>query len=413
MKFGLIGEHLTHSFSKEIHSFIGDYSYEIKEIAPENLEAFIKEKNFSGINVTIPYKEAVIPYLDYVDERALEIGAVNTVVNKHGKLYGYNTDYYGMKALIERAQIEIKDKTVLIIGTGGTSKTAYKVLGDMGADKILFVSYREVKGAYTYDEIYRDFSDKIDVIINTSPVGMYPKNEGMPIDITRFTKLSGLVDVIYNPLRTNLVQTAEKMHIKSTNGLYMLSAQAVFAAEYFGLCKAEEKLCQSVYLSALDKKDNIVLIGMPSCGKSSIGKLLAQKTGKTLVDTDEEIVKKIGMDIKSFFNTHSEAEFRLIESQVTEEISKGNNQIIATGGGIILNYDNIRRLKQNGTVYFIDRSLKLLRSTLDRPLSSSREALEKRYNERYSIYTDVADKRVNGDKTVREVAELILKERRK
>lgn len=413
MKFGLIGEHLTHSFSKEIHSFIGDYSYEIKEIAPENLEAFIKEKNFSGINVTIPYKEAVIPYLDYVDESALEIGAVNTVVNKHGKLYGYNTDYYGMKALIERAQIEIKGKTVLIIGTGGTSKTAHKVLGDMGADKILFVSYREVKGAYTYDEIYRDFSDKIDVIINTSPVGMYPKNEGMPIDITRFTKLSGLVDVIYNPLRTNLVQTAEKMHVKSTNGLYMLSAQAVFAAEYFGLCKAEEKLCENVYLSALDKKDNIVLIGMPSCGKSSIGKLLAQKTGKTLVDTDEEIVKKIGMDIKSFFTTHSEAEFRLIESQVTEEISKGNNQIIATGGGIILNYDNIRRLKQNGTVYFIDRSLELLQSTLDRPLSSSREALEKRYNERYSIYTDVADNRVNGDKTVREVAELILKERRK
>ena len=413
MKFGLIGEHLTHSFSKEIHSFIGDYSYEIKEIAPENLEAFIKEKNFSGINVTIPYKEAVIPYLDYVDERALEIGAVNTVVNKHGKLYGYNTDYYGMKALIERAQIEIKGKTVLIIGTGGTSKTAHKVLGDMGAAKILFVSYREVKGACTYDEIYRDFSDKIDVIINTSPVGMYPKNEGMPIDITRFTKLSGLVDVIYNPLRTNLVQTAEKMHIKSTNGLYMLSAQAVFAAEYFGLCKAEEKLCENVYLSALDKKDNIVLIGMPSCGKSSIGKLLAEKTGKTLVDTDEEIVKKIGMDIKSFFNTHSEAEFRLIESQITEEISKGNNRIIATGGGIILNYDNIRRLKQNGTVYFIDRSLELLQSTLDRPLSSSREALEKRYNERYSIYTDVADKRVNGDKTVQEVAELILKERRK
>ena len=203
MKYGLIGEHLKHSFSKVIHEEIGDYVYEIKEIEPQSVEAFMKAKDFVAINVTIPYKETVIPYLDFIDESAKKIGAVNTVLNKDGKLYGYNTDYFGMKSLIERIGLEIKGKKILIIGTGGTSKTATAVVSDMGAKEIIYVSSRVKKGAISYDEVYENYSD-IELIFNTSPVGMYPENDGTPIDITRLPSLEGLLDAVYYFLSSHI-----------------------------------------------------------------------------------------------------------------------------------------------------------------------------------------------------------------
>ena len=409
MKYGVIGEHLKHSFSPEIHAQIGNYQYEIKEIEPNNLEAFIKGRDFLGINVTIPYKEKVIPMLDFVDPAALSIGAVNTVVNKDGKLYGYNTDYSGMMALANRIGLEIQGKKVLIIGTGGTSKTALRVLTDMGAKEIIFVSHKEVQGAFSYEEVYAYHTD-CEIIFNTSPVGMYPKNDGIPLDFSRFDRLEGVLDVVYNPIRTNLVQKAKELGKKAEGGLYMLGAQAVYASEYFFGERIDTSVFERVYSAVLRGKNNITLIGMPCSGKTTVGKLLAEKTGKDFVDTDEEIVKEIGMSIPEYFAQEGEGAFRLVESRVIERVSAENNKIIATGGGAVLNPDNVRRLKQNGKVYFLDRDLDLLVPTSDRPLSSNRADLEKRYNERYRIYKASCDEVIDGNPSAECVMEEIYKD---
>ena len=309
MKYGLIGEHLTHSFSKIIHEKIGEYVYEIKEIEPQLVDAFMKSKDFNAINVTIPYKQTVIPYLDVIDEGAKKIGAVNTVVNKNGKLYGYNTDIFGMKSLINKMDVSLKDKRVLIIGTGGTSKTAYAVAQDMNAKEIIFVSHTKKDNAYSYEEIYSNHTD-IEVIINTSPVGMFPNSESSPIDIDKLPNLTAVIDAIYNPIRTSLILSAQKRGINAQGGLYMLISQAIYAYEYFTGKSVDKSLCDTIYNQIENEKINIVLTGMPSSGKTTVGKLLAEKIGKTFVDTDDEIVKKIGMDIPSYFDKYGEAELR-------------------------------------------------------------------------------------------------------
>lgn len=412
MKYGLIGEHLTHSFSKVIHEKIDDYVYEIEEIEPQNVESFIKLKNFSAINVTIPYKETVIPYLDHIDESAKKIGAVNTIVNKDGILYGYNTDYSGMKALVNKIGLSIKDKKILIIGTGGTSKTATAVVSDMGAKQIVYVSKSKKDGAYSYGEIYANHTD-VEIIFNTSPVGMYPKNDGIPIDLLKFPKLEGVLDVVYNPLQTNLVIEAKKIGKKSEGGLYMLVSQAIYAYELFMDTTVDVSLCDTIFNDILSQKDNIILTGMPSSGKTTIGKILAKKTFKTFVDTDDEIVKKTGMDIPSYFAKYGEAEFRKVECEVIKEISTRNSLIIATGGGAILNQDNIRCLKQNGKIYFLDRNLENLIPTNDRPLSRNIDALKKRYDERYPLYVSTCDFKIDGNGTPNEVADIIYGEYQK
>ena len=314
-----------------------------------------------------------------------------------------------MKSLAERIGLEIKGKKVLIIGTGGTSKTATAVVSDLGAREIIYVSNVEVKGAYSYDEVYLNHTDA-EIIFNTSPVGMFPKNDGMPIDITKFPCLEGLLDVVYNPIRTNLVLKAKELGIKSEGGLYMLGAQAVYAYEHFMSTRVEKSLCDSIYKKVLSQKDNIILTGMPSSGKTTVGKYLAEKTGKTFVDTDDEIVKKIGMDIPSYFKAYGEAEFRKVEAEVIKEVSKGNSQIISTGGGAILNPENIRCLKQNGKIYFLNRDLELLIPTSDRPLSSDIDALKKRYEERYPIYKSTCDIEIDGNGTITQVGDIIFGE---
>lgn len=401
MEYGLIGERLGHSFSKIVHAELAGYNYELKEIEKENLDAFMKNADFKAINVTIPYKQDVIKYLYKIDAIAEKIGAVNTVVNKNGKLYGYNTDFLGLKALIEFAEIEIKGKKVLILGSGGTSKTAMAVLEVLGAKEIYRVSRSGGNGLVTYNEAEEKHLDA-DVIINTTPCGMYPNIGESAIDINKFTKLSGVVDVIYNPICSQLVTSAKAKRIKAIGGLYMLVAQAVFAVEKFIDKKINITEIERIYNKILNEKRNLVLIGMPACGKSTIGKALAQILGKEFIDSDEEIVKATGISIPQIFETQGEVGFRKIESEIIAELSKKQSLVIATGGGAVLNKRNVELLKENGTLIFIDRPLEQLTATYDRPLSQNREMLEKRYNERYDIYCASADIKVLADGIIEE-----------
>ena len=419
MEYGLIGYPLQHSFSKEIHELIkeylhnDEYNYEICELEEANLQSFFKEKNFKAINVTIPYKEKVLKYLNYIDDNAKRIGAVNTIVNNDGKLFGYNTDYNGLLSLIKKHNIEIKDKKVLILGTGGTSKTAYSVVSDLSAFKIMKASRKIDINTYTYDEIYEEYND-VNVIINTTPVGMYPNNDEALIDFDKLNKIEAYIDVIYNPLHTKMAILAKNKGIIAINGLYMLISQAVYAYKYFlALDISDEEisaLCDKIYDKIYQYKLNIVLIGMPSSGKTSIGKELALKLNKEFIDTDEEIEKKIKMSIKDYIEKFGEAEFRKVETEVVKEASKKQECVIATGGGVILNKDNITSLNQNSIIYFLNRSLDKLISTKSRPLSSTKEALEKRYNERIDLYLAYADKVIAADGTVKQVTKKILED---
>ncbi|MBQ8202794.1 MAG: shikimate dehydrogenase [Clostridia bacterium] len=409
MEYGCIGERLIHSFSAQIHPKLFDYKYELKEIAEEDLDAFMKAKDFKAINVTIPYKQAVIPYLDYIDDTAKKIGAVNTIVNKDGKLHGYNTDFSGLKALIKKAGIEIKDKKVLILGSGGTSKTAREVAENLGAKSIFRLSRGKSEDCITYDEAYEKHTDA-QIIINTTPKGMFPEIKGTAIDIDKFPCLLGVIDAVYNPLRSELVLKAREKGIKAEGGLYMLISQAAFAAEKFVGSKVSEEKINRIFKDMLKDKENIVLIGMPSSGKTTVGKLLAQRLGREFIDTDSEIVNVVGRSIPEIFSFMGEKTFRDIESNAIGVIAGRQGTVIATGGGAILRKENVENLRKNGRLYFIDRPLDKLITTSDRPLSSNRVDLQRRYNERYSIYKSSCDFSVSGDRTPDEFANMIEEE---
>ena len=398
MDYGLVGEKLGHSFSKEIHSKLSKYDYCLCEVAPEDIDDFFIERDFKGVNVTIPYKQTVMKHLDFISEEAKSIGAVNTVVNRNGKLYGYNTDFAGMKGLILKNGIEISGKKVLILGTGGTSNTAFAVCQSLGAKSIFKVSRSKSEQHIDYDEAYSQHSD-CDVLINTTPCGMYPNINSVAIDIDCFSNLSGVVDAVYNPLSSLLVTKAKQKGIKAVGGLYMLVLQAAVAAEHFMDCKVEETRVDEIYKDILKAKRNIVLIGMPSSGKTSIGKELVGQLGMDFIDTDCLIEQKAKMSISDIFKTKGEAAFRDIEAEVIQQISGCQSTVIATGGGAVLREENVINLKLNGTVFFIDRSIENLLTTPDRPLSSNKQDLERRYNERYGKYLAVCDKRIenNGD----------------
>ena len=409
MKYGLIGEKLGHSFSKEIHERIADYKYELCEVAKEDFDQFFKNRDFISINVTIPYKERVIPYLDYIDDIALSIGAVNTVVNKDGKLYGYNTDYYGLKSLIEKRNIDVENKKVLILGTGGTSKTATAVVKTLGAKEIIYASINGEIGTFTYEEVLEKHTDA-EVIINTTPCGMYPNNDGLLIDIKLFKNLVGVVDVVYNPLLTTILQNAKKNNLKYASGLYMLVSQAVYASAIFQDKEVSHDLIDEVFEEIYFQKQNIVLIGMPTCGKTTIGKKLAKELNKTFVDIDTLIEEEIEMPISEFLNKDNEKDFRDIEEKVVERIAKMNNLIISTGGGVIKRQVNIERLKKNGIVVFIDRDVNLLMPASDRPLSNNLNDLKKLYNERYEIYRSSADIVIKNNTKINDVITKIIEE---
>ncbi len=390
MKYACIGEKLGHSFSKEIHNALGSYDYEIKEIPRLELDAFMKKADFLAINVTIPYKEAVMPYLDEISEEARSVGSVNTVVNCGGRLFGYNTDFFGLTQLLRHAKISVKGKKAAILGSGGTAKTARAVLLAEGAAEILTVSRDAGDGKTSYKDLSELHSD-IEILINTTPVGMFPDIEKTPVDIDSFPNLSGVVDAIYNPLRTNLISRAKELGIPSEGGLYMLVAQAVFASELFLSKKYPETELERVYGKILAEKENIILIGMPSSGKSTVGKLISEMLCRPFYDTDELIAEKTGLTIPEIFEKLGEAEFRRIEKEAVLEISAKTGAVIATGGGVILNSANIDGLKRNGKVIFLDRELTELLPSEDRPLSKSADALGKLYSERYPKYLAAAD----------------------
>ena len=408
-KYGCIGKKLTHSFSKEIHAKLADYAYDLIELAEEEIAPFFEKKDFAAINVTIPYKQTVIPYLDSISEVAERIGAVNTIVNKDGKLCGYNTDYYGMKALIERIGIDLTGKKVLVLGTGGTSKTARVVAADLGAAEILTVSRRKTDHYITYEEAVQKHADA-NVIINTTPSGMYPDCESRPIDITEFTQLIGVVDVVYNPLCTNLVLDAKQRGIKAEGGLYMLIMQAVVAVERFLDTTIAKEVADQVFASIYASKENDVLTGMPGSGKSTVGKCLNIE-GFEFVDTDEEIEKRCGCSIKELIQEKGEAHFRALETEVIREVSSMNCRIISTGGGAVLKEENVRALKRNGKLYFLNADLSRLQATDSRPLSDTQEKLARLYTERMSLYTGTADVVVPDLRTPQDEADYITTKR--
>lgn len=408
MIYGCIGEHLPHSFSAEIHRQIGPEPYELREIAPEALNAFLAERDFEGINVTIPYKQAVIPALAGMSDTARAIGAVNTVVRRRGLLYGDNTDAEGLTRLIRRTGIDPAGGKALILGTGGTSRTALHVLRALGASEVLRVSRTAREGAVSYEAARTEHADAA-VIVNTTPCGMYPRAEETPISLEPFGRLRGVVDAIYNPLRSRLVLAAQARGIPAAGGLYMLVAQAVRAAEIFRDTRYPDSLTEEIFGRLRRSKENIVLIGMPGCGKSAVAAALRKALGRESVDTDALIVARAGKPIPEIFREDGEKHFRDLETAVIRELAPKTGLIVATGGGAVLRPENVEALKQNGRLLLLDRPLQELLPTDDRPLADTREKILSLYEARMPIYRAAADEVLPVRGTPEEMAEKIIR----
>ena len=404
MKYGLLGKKLAHSYSKIIHESFAPYEYELLELTEAELDSFMKKKEFSAVNVTIPYKETVMKYLAAIDAAAKEIGSVNTVVNKNGALCGYNTDFYGLRSLLINNGFELKDKKVLVLGSGGTSKTATAVCRSLGAKEVCVVSRN---GELNYQNVLFLHGDA-QYIINTTPCGMFPDNKSSAISLDGFGALEGVCDVIYNPLRTPLLLEAKEKKLKYCGGLSMLVMQAVKASELFLGTEYPESTGSSVYEKLLREKENIVLTGMPGSGKSTIGALLSKELSRPFVDTDELIEEKAGITIPDIFSKFGEEYFRKLESEVIAEVSKKTGLVVATGGGAVLKKENVKNLSQNGKIFFLDRPLEQIVPTADRPLSNSELSLKKRFAERYEIYQDTCDERIPVDGVPQHAVKLIL-----
>lgn len=417
-KYGLIGRTLVHSYSKEIHEALGRYQYQLFSLAEDEMPDFINARDFRGLNVTIPYKKDVIPLCDEVTDLARGIGAVNTLFWKNASgtgasesisqedkiLVGHNTDYEGFLYAASRAGIDFEGKGVLILGTGGTSLMARRAAADQNAAKIYIASRHpemdppsgselqnaEILSTVSYDQL-PEIAASIDVIVNTTPVGTFPNNMQQVIRLKDFPGCQAVIDVIYNPFKTALLLEAEKLGLKYTNGLPMLVAQATAAAGYFlGTPGAFQKENQRIIKAMKQQMGNIVLIGMPGTGKSLIGKLLAELTGKTLQDTDAKIEEEAKMTIPEIFEKEGESGFRDRESAICKKLGKERNLIIATGGGAILRPENVDALRQNGTLVHITRSIDKL-PTRGRPLSKNIETLKKMEAQRMPLYKEAAD----------------------
>ena len=384
MKCALIGEKLSHSYSSIIHKKLGDYSYDLVELPAAKLEEFVKSGDYDGFNVTIPYKTSIMPYLDRIDDAAAEcrIG---------GKTYGYNTDILGMAYMLRYAGIALSDRNVLILGSGGTGKTAAALARRMNAAKITVVSRR---GAVNYKNLY-DCSDT-QIIINTTPVGMYPYTDISLVDPGRFPLLEAAADVIYNPLSTRFCTDVRKLGKKCAGGLRMLVAQAKYSSDIFSGRRSPDGIIEKVYLYLLKKQVNIVLVGMPGSGKTSVGKAIARREKKRYADADAEIVAKAGKSIPEIFAENGEPFFRKIEKQVIGELGKQTGLVISTGGGAVLDPENYYSLKANGRIYFLDRKLSSL-ATRGRPLSQSQSALEEMEKARAPLYRGFADVIIEND----------------
>lgn len=402
MKCCLIGKTLKHSYSKIIHEKFGEYPYDLVELKDDEVKDFVLKKEYDAYNVTIPYKEVVMPYLDKIDDFALEIGSVNTVVKKDGKLYGYNTDFSGMKYMIESAGLSVKDKNVLILGTGGTSKTARAVCKYLKAKNVWVVSR---KGELNYSNC-QDLDAEI--IINTTPVGMYPNCFDSPLDITVYKNLEGVVDVIYNPNLTKICFDAKNLNLKHVNGLSMLVAQAKYAKDYFLGKIGDDLIIEKVTFELAKETENIFLIGMAGSGKTTVGRAMAKTLNLPFYDTDIEIEKKAKKTIPEIFKENGEDYFRNLETEVLKELSLKRGAIIATGGGIVKREENLFVIKSNGKAIWIKRDPNAL-AVQGRPLSKDVETAKRLYEERKPLYNKFADVIVENDKTIEDtVKEIIL-----
>ena len=402
MIYGLLGKTLRHSYSKIIHERMADYTYDLYETPEEGLEALIHRPDMGGINVTIPYKQTVIPFCDELTPAARAIGSVNTLYHDAaGRLIGDNTDYFGFSYMARRAGISFAGRKVVIFGSGGTSLTARRVAADEGAREVVIVSR---SGENNYDNLDRHADAEI--LINTTPVGMYPKNEGTLIDIARFPQCCGVLDVIYNPLKTNLILSAEDAGIPATGGLPMLVAQAAPAVERFSGRTISEAVIEETLDTLTREVRNLVLVGMPGCGKSSIGRLAAERAGRAFYDTDDLVVEMAGCSIPEIFAAQGEAAFRDLEAKAVAQAARERGGVIATGGGVLLREENRRALRQNSRIVYLDRALDAL--PIDgRPISQTRK-LEDIYRERLPLFTGVSDVTVVNDAAPEVVAARVL-----
>ena len=403
MKIYLIAKKLSHSFSKPIHNELADYSYEYKELLENEAGEFLRKKEFDGLNVTIPYKQTVMEFMDEISPEAQRIGAVNTVLNKNGKLVGYNTDYYGFSYQIKESGADITGKDAIILGTGGAAKTVVCVLNDMGAKSVHTVTSAEIKVG-NMENYYN-----AQIIVNATPVGMYPETGNSPIDINVFKRCEAVLDLIYNPSKTKLILDAEKKGIKTANGLGMLVAQAKRAGEIFtGKEIPDSEISRIKNIIEKDTK-NIILIGMPGSGKSTVGQYLAQMLDREFYDSDEEISKNDETPAE-IIEKYGEEHFRSIETEALADLCKKSGCVIATGGGAVTREENYDIIHQNGTVVFIDRDIERL-STNGRPLSQGGiEKLRQMYEVRYPLYKKFSHFSVKSQKTWQETTALIIEE---
>lgn len=401
MSFGLVGEKLSHSYSPIIHKMLGAYDYNLFEVAPEEFKDFIEEGNFSGLNVTIPYKEKAVELVK-CDKVSQHLGAINTIYHKDGELRGTNTDFFGFMYLLSLAQIDLSDKKVLILGTGGASKVVQAIAKACEAKKVFVASRQKSKEYVAYNTLPLD----VDVIVNATPVGTYPNITDRIIDLDKFEKCSAVIDLIYNPAKTDLLIQAEKKGIKFSNGLPMLVAQATKSAQHFiGMDFTKHNKTIIKNLKALTL--NIALVGMPGAGKTSIGIKIAQLTGRKFVDLDSEIECRTGKTIPLIIAEEGEKYFRYLEKEILKEYAREKNLVIACGGGTVLDPENIDRLRQNSTVVEIFRDLKELPVT-DRPFSIAAHSLEGLYEERKEFYDAAKDLTVVNDDSIENIANKIL-----
>lgn len=403
MRCGLLGRKLGHSYSPQIHSYLGTYSYSLFEKEPDELEDFLRNGDFTGINVTIPYKKDVLPYCDVLSNCAAELGAVNTIIRRcDGKLIGHNTDYFGFLTMINQSGLQVSGKKVLVLGSGGASATAVAVLHKLHAD-VIVISRTGVNN-------YRNLQKHADAaaIVNATPVGMYPNTGVSPLNLDLFPQLEGVLDIVYNPARTQLLLDAEKRGLITQNGLLMLVAQAKESAEWFTGSKISDEKIAEIHKLLRSQMENIVLVGMPGCGKSTIGKQIAKQLNKKFVDADTLIEEQAGMTIPEIFASSGEAGFRQWETKILTQIGKESGLVIATGGGCVTRLENYPALHQNGKIVWIKRNIHIL-PTDGRPLSQKNN-LEQMYTVRRPLYEAFADITVENDSTPEVAVKRILEE---
>lgn len=402
LRCGLLGKTLGHSYSPAIHRRLGDYSYVLFEKAEDELDGFLRSGDFDGLNVTIPYKKAVVPYCAALSPAARALGSVNTIVRRpDGTLYGDNTDLAGFLYMVKCSGVAVAGEKALVLGSGGASVTVVEALRQLGAREVVVVSR---SGENNYENLSRHADAAL--IVNTTPVGMYPNNGKAALSLDGFPNLRGVLDVVYNPARTALILDAERRGIPCLSGLRMLVAQAKASAGQFTGTEIPDSRVEEIFRELSAETGNIVLVGMPGSGKSAVGRAVAEALGRPFLDADREIVRAAGMEIPEIFATQGEGAFRDLESRVLAELGKKSGCIIATGGGSVLREENYDSLHQNGTIFWIQRNLNVLPRD-GRPLSRNAD-LAAMYEARKPRYERFADHAVNNDGPLADTVRQIL-----